>query len=146
MIHKLERITLLIALYYTPEGNVESFVGNFRNFWDKRLLYDRILLLCDLNISLTTSTDASVLQNLFMEHFSLVQHVDGQINEKAGLLYQVISSKNLCNEVTTNSFLTTLDHSVICFLLNILFVTKPTHQIVKKIEKSLSLIFILKLF
>ena len=67
-----------------------------------------------------------------MEDFSLVQHVKSETHKKGGPLDHVISSKKMCKEVTTNSFPATSDHSVNCFSLNNLFVTKPTQQIVSR--------------
>ena len=51
---------LLIAVYQTSGGNARSFIENSTHFFEEnRLLYDRILLLGDMNISLTTTNDFS---------------------------------------------------------------------------------------
>ena len=53
MILRPEGITLLLtAVYRTPGGNVKNFIEIFtHSFEEKMLLYDRNLLLGDLNIS-----------------------------------------------------------------------------------------------
>ena len=51
---------LLIAVYRTSGGNVRSSIENFSHFFEEnRLLYDRILLLGDMNITLTTTNNIS---------------------------------------------------------------------------------------
>ena len=50
-----------------------------------------------------------------MDDFSLVQHVGSETHKRGGLPDHVLSSENMSIEVTTNSFLTKSDHSVICF-------------------------------
>ena len=55
-------------------------------FEEKSLLYDKILLLGDLNISLTSTHQASTLRNWIMEDFGLVQHEESETHEKEGFL------------------------------------------------------------
>ena len=78
------------------------------------LLFDRMLLLGDLNISSTKSNDASAL---YIPDFCLVLQVESEIHTGKGLLDNVITSNNMCIKITTNSFLTTSGHSLICFSL-----------------------------
>ena len=63
MILRAEGITLLLmAVSQTLGGKVKSFIENFTHFFEeKKLLYLRIFLLGDLNISLMTTNDASTL-------------------------------------------------------------------------------------
>ena len=69
-----------------------------------------------------------------MDDFSLVQHVGSETHKRGGLPDHVLSSENMSIEVTTNSFLTKSDHSVICFSLNI-FSTKRTQQLFRNWKK-----------
>ena len=76
-----------------------------------------------------------------MENLILVQHVENETHKKGGLLDHVISSNNMCIEVTKNPFFTTSDHSAICFSLNGLFVYKPTQEIVCQNFKNIADIY-----
>ena len=126
-----ETIFCLIIVYRVPGGNVKSFIDKFADFLeDKKLCFDRILLLGDFNISLNVNTDASRLWALFMEEFGLIQHFKSQTHKSGGLLdYQVIWSSEILINVILKTLLAQTDHSLICFSINNLKPSKPKRQI-----------------
>ena len=130
LILRAEGITvLLIAVYQTPVGNIIYFIENFTHFFqEKRFPYDRMFRLGDLNIFLTTTKDAAALWSSF-GRIQLNSARRKRIKKK-GFLIMSYHPKNMCIEVTTNSFSTTSDHFVICFSLNKLLIAKPTQQFV----------------
>ena len=96
-------------------------------FWkEKKLRFDGILLLGDLNISLNVNNDASQLWALFLEAFGLIQHVKSQTQKSGGLLDHVISSGETRINVISNTFLTRSDH---WFLISKWKPSKPKRHI-----------------
>ena len=122
-----ETIFCLIIVYRVPGGSVKLFFDNFLE--DKKLCFDRILLLGNFNISLNVNNDASRLWSLFMEEFGLIQHVRTQTHKSGGLLDHVISSGEIRINVISNTFLTQSDHSLICFSISNWKPSKPKRQI-----------------
>ena len=106
------------------------FIDNFAKFMeDKKLRFDRILLLGDFNTSLNVNNDASRLSAIFMEEFALIQHVKSQTHKSGGLLDHVISFGEIRINVISNTFLTQSDHSLICFSIKNWKPSKPKRQI-----------------
>ena len=87
---------LVIVVYEPPGLNVKSFIDQFTIlFEEKRLQFDKIVLLGDFNISLNVKNDTSKFLNLFFEDF--------------------VWSNNTSINVKSNSFITSSDRSFICF-------------------------------
>ena len=110
---------LVIAFYRPPGLNVKSFIDHFTVlFEEKRLQFDKIVLLGDFNISLNVNNDASQMWSSFFEDFGLTQYVFEKMHGIGGLLDHVIASNNISIKVKSNRFITSLDHSFICFSLS----------------------------
>ena len=56
--------------------------------------------------------------NSFFEDFGLTQYVSEKTHRSGGILDQVIASNNILINVKSNSFITSSDHSFICFSLS----------------------------
>ena len=110
---------LIIAVYRPPGLNVKSFIDHFTIlFEEKRLQFDKIVLLGDFNISLNVNNDASKVGNSFFEDFGLTQYVSEKTHRSGGILDHIIASNNISINVKSNSFITSSDHSFICFSLS----------------------------
>ena len=107
---------LVIAVYRPPGLNVKSFIDHFTVlFEEKRLQFDKIVLLGNFKISLNVNNDAS---NSFFEDFGLTQYVSEKTHRGGGILDHIIASNNISINVKSNSFITSSDHSFICFSLS----------------------------
>ena len=110
---------LVIAVYRPPGLNVQSFIEHFTIlFAEKSLQFDKIVLLCDFNISLNVKNDASKIWNSFCEDFDPTEYVSEKTHRDGGTLYHVIASKNISINVKSNSFITSSDQSFICFSIS----------------------------
>ena len=110
---------LVIAVYRPPGLNVKAFIDHFAIlFEEKRLQFDKIVLLGDFNISLNVNNDASKIWNSFFEDFGLTQYVSEKTHRSDGILDHVIASINISINVKSNSFINSSDHSFICFSLS----------------------------
>ena len=107
---------LVIAVYRPPGLHFKSFVDHFTVlFEEKRQQLDKIVLLGDFNISLNVNNHASKMWNSFFEDFGLTQYVSEKTHRSGGILDHVIASNNILINVKSNSFITSSDHSFICF-------------------------------
>ena len=105
---------LVIAVYRQPGSNVKSFIDHFTLlFEEKRLQFDKIVLLGDFNISLNVNNDESKMWNSFFEDFGLTRYVSEKTHRSGG-----IASNNISINVKSNSFITSSYHSFICFSLS----------------------------
>ena len=84
---------LVIAVYRPPGINFKSFIDHFTIlFEEKRLQFDKVVLLGDFNISLNVNNDASKVWNSFFEDFGLTQYVCEKTHRSGGILHHVIAS------------------------------------------------------
>ena len=110
---------LVIAVYRPPGLNVKSFIDHFTvPFEEKRLQFDKIVLLGGFNISLNVNNDASKMRNSFFEDFGLTQYVSEKTHRIGGILDHIIASNNISINVKSNSFITSPDNSFIFFSLS----------------------------
>ena len=120
---------LVIAVYRPPGLNVKSLVDHFAIlFEEKRLQFDKIVLLGNFNISLNVNNDASKMWISFFEDFGLTQYVSEKTHRSGGILDHIIASNNISINVISNSFITSSDHSFICFSLSSVKQRKPQQR------------------
>ena len=118
---------LVIAVCRPPGLKVKSFIDHFTiHFEEKRLQFDKIVLLGDFNISLNINSDASKIWN---SDFGLTQYVCEKTHRSGEILDHVIASNNISINVKSNSFITSLDHSFICFSLSRVKQRKSQHRL-----------------
>ena len=110
----------LVIAVYRPSGlNAKSFLDHFAIlFEEKRLQFDKIVLLGDFNISLNVNNNLSKIRNSFFEDFGLTHYVSEKTHRRVGILDHLIASNNFSINVKLNSFITFSDHSFICFSIS----------------------------
>ena len=105
-------------------------------FEEKRLQFEKIVLLGHFNNSLNVNNDASKIWDSFFEDFGLTQYVCEKTYSTGGILDHLIASNNISINVKSNSFIT------LCTIrsLSIVKQRKPQHQSVyrnwKKVDSE----------
>ena len=107
-------------MYRVPGGSIKLSIDNFTTFLeDRKLRFDRTLLLGDFHISLKVNNDASRFLTLFLiEEFCLSQEVQNQSHKSIGLFDRILSYGEIRVNVNSNNFLTQSHRSVSCFSIS----------------------------
>ena len=67
---------------------------------------------------MNVNNDASKIWNSFFEDFGLTKYVSEKTHRSGGILDHVIASNNISTNIKSNNFITSSDHSIICFSLS----------------------------
>ena len=105
---------LLSIRCFRPTGIiVKSFIDHFTIlFEEKRIQFDKMVLLGDFNISLNLNNDAS---NHFLKDFGRTQYVCEKTHRSVGILDHVIASNNI--SINVKSIASLLLRTIGYFLL-----------------------------
>ena len=96
-------VYLLVCIYRRPNTNVRVFLSELTSFFEeKELLFKKLLIVGDINISMLLSSDASRNWISFLDEFGLQQQVTVPAHKIGGILDQITFEEVEVSELLVN--------------------------------------------